>query len=69
MGKLLIGWAEESIISLFDKGIVSGKEQGKFYPMDFVKREEFVKMIAVYLGADRLKDFSILFDQLSIYLD
>ena len=26
-------------------------------------------MIAVYLGADRLKEFSILFDQLSIYLD
>ena len=26
-------------------------------------------MIAVYLGADRLKDFSILFEQLSIYLD
>ena len=40
-----VSWAEESIISLFDKGIVSGKEQGKFYPMDFVKREEFVKML------------------------
>ena len=26
-------------------------------------------MIAVFLGADRLKDFNILFDQLSIYLD
>jgi len=40
-----VSWAEESVISLFEKGIVSGKEQGKFYPMDFVKREEFVKML------------------------
>lgn len=40
-----VSWAEESIIALFEKGIVSGKEQGKFYPMDFVKREEFVKML------------------------
>ncbi len=40
-----VSWAEESVISLFEKGIVSGKEQGKFYPMDLVKREEFVKML------------------------
>ena len=26
-------------------------------------------MIAVYLGADRLKDFDILFEQLSTYLN
>jgi len=47
-----VAWAEESIMSLFEKGIVSGKEQGKFYPMDFVKREEFVKMLISGLNID-----------------
>lgn len=47
-----VNWAEESIMSLFEKGIVSGKEQGKFYPMDFVKREEFVKMLISGLNID-----------------
>lgn len=45
-----VGWAEDSITSLYEKGIVSGKEQGRFYPLDLVKREEFVKMLIAGMG-------------------
>lgn len=38
-------WAIESVQGLFAKGIVSGRESGKFVPNDTVLREEFVKMI------------------------
>ena len=38
-------WARDSIEKLFQKGIVSGKEIGKFKPNDTITREEFVKMI------------------------
>lgn len=38
-------WARDSIEKLFQKGIVRGKELGKFKPNDTVTREEFVKMI------------------------
>lgn len=40
-----VAWAQEAILALFDKGVVSGKESRKFYPHDFVTREEFVKMV------------------------
>lgn len=38
-------WATEYIVTLTEKGIVSGKGDGKFYPNDNVTREEFTKMI------------------------
>ena len=38
-------WAKDAIEGLYKKGIVSGKGDGLFYPQDFVKREEFVKMM------------------------
>ncbi len=38
-------WAEESIMSLFDKKIINGKAESKFAPADSIKREEFIKMI------------------------
>ncbi len=43
-------WAKESIEGLANKGIVSGKEDGKFYPQDKVTRSEFVKMLVLSLG-------------------
>lgn len=38
-------WARESIERLAGLNIVKGKEDGIFAPMDYVTREEFVKMI------------------------
>lgn len=40
-------WAEEYIINLTEKGIVNGKESGKFYPNDNITREEFTKLVAI----------------------
>lgn len=51
-------WAKESIISLYSKGIVSGRDDGKFYPADAVRREEFVKMLVSGLGLNQ-KDINI----------
>lgn len=41
-----VPWAYDSIKYLYDNGIVSGKSNGYFYPNDYVKREEFAKMLA-----------------------
>lgn len=38
-------WATEAILALTEKGVLSGRGDGKFYPNDTVTREEFVKMI------------------------
>lgn len=38
-------WAVESVEGLFAKGVLSGRESGKFVPEDSVLREEFVKMV------------------------
>ncbi len=38
-------WAEKAIERLYREEIVSGKAEGEFCPSDFVKREEFVKMV------------------------
>ena len=38
-------WARESILLLYDLGVVSGSENKTFRPMDPVTREEFVKML------------------------
>jgi len=40
-----VEWAREAIEALSENKIVNGKAEGKFFPNDTVKREEFVKMI------------------------
>ena len=47
-----VPWAEEAILNLKDKNIISGKTETEFYPQDNVTREEFVKMLVVMYGAD-----------------
>ncbi len=42
-------WAEESINSLYNNGVISGKDKGIFAPADSVTRAEFVKMIVLAL--------------------
>ncbi len=38
-------WAKPAVETLVNKGVLKGKEEGKFCPEDLVTREEFVKMI------------------------
>lgn len=40
-----VEWAKDAIKMLAERKIVNGKAEGKFFPNDNVKREEFVKMI------------------------
>lgn len=40
-----VEWAKESIVKLYEKGILNGKGDGKFAPDDTVTREEFAAMI------------------------
>ena len=45
-----VEWAKDSIMSLYNKGIINGKEDGVFAPNDNVVREEFLKMLVGALG-------------------
>ncbi len=38
-------WAEEAVNALAKAGILNGREEGKFYPADALKREEMVKCL------------------------
>ncbi|MBE7040649.1 MAG: S-layer homology domain-containing protein [Ruminococcaceae bacterium] len=40
-------WAEESVLELYNKGIISGKAEGLFAPADSVTRGEAIKMIVL----------------------
>lgn len=42
-----VPWAVAAIEYLYDLKVINGKTQDMFNPQDFVKREEFVKMIAI----------------------
>ena len=43
-------WAKEYIVALYNDGVVSKNEEGRFYPQDNVKREEFIKMLVIRCG-------------------
>ncbi|MBQ4517161.1 MAG: S-layer homology domain-containing protein [Clostridia bacterium] len=43
-------WAEESILKLYQKGIINGKADNIFAPADFVTRSEAIKMIVLAFG-------------------
>lgn len=45
-----VAWAKEAILALQKAGIVSGKSEIRFAPSDFVKREEFIKMLIIAFG-------------------
>lgn len=40
-----VTWAKEAILTLYNKSIINGKNEEMFFPQDFVKREEFAKML------------------------
>lgn len=43
-------WAQESILALYDAGIISEAADKCYRPLDNITREEFVKLLAVLLG-------------------
>lgn len=47
-----VEWARESIESLAEKNIVSGKGNNLFEPMSAVTRAEFIKMLVIALGIE-----------------
>lgn len=49
-------WAKESILMLAEKGIVNGKEKGKFAPADNITREEFAKILTIAYGIEGAGD-------------
>ena len=42
-----VEWAKDAIYAMAKEGIIAGDESGKFNPDNFVKREEFVKMLVM----------------------
>lgn len=53
-----VTWAQKAIVAMSSVGIISGKEEGKFYPNDTVTRAEFVKMLIGTLEYAGLVDTS-----------
>lgn len=45
-----VGWAKDSIMALYEKGVVSPAADSRFRPEDAVIREEFVKLLTTALG-------------------
>lgn len=45
-----VEWAYEAIATLTDKGIINGRTETAFAPMDTVRREEFVKLLVCASG-------------------
>ena len=57
-------WAYEAISTLSDKNIINGKSEDRFAPNDYIKREEFIKLVICALdeniaeGDDNFTDVS-----------
>gem|GEM_PF-3755801 len=43
-------WAVDSILDLASRGIVEGKQENTFAPLDSITREEFIKMLVSAIG-------------------
>ena len=57
-------WAEDSIVGLFKKGIVSGKSEKSFCPQDYITREEFAKLVAMAVNIN-VKSGTLPFEDVS----
>lgn len=57
-------WAREAIESLFDQGVINGKQSGIFAPGDNVLREEFAKIILSATKFEKLSG-SVIFDDVN----
>ncbi len=47
-----VPWAEDAIVELAVKGVISGKTDTEFYPDDYITREEFTKLVAEAFARD-----------------
>lgn len=54
-------WAKDAILDLYNKGVIKGREEGRFYPNDSVKREEFVKMLMAAFDLELVDDSELPF--------
>lgn len=50
-------WAKDAIVGLYHKGIINGKETGKFYPNDNITRNEFAKIVTVAFDLNLIDDY------------
>lgn len=50
-----VAWANEAITALYDKKIINGRTEERFYPDDSITREEFVKMAVTACGFELIK--------------
>lgn len=50
-----VAWANEAITALYDKKIINGRTEARFYPDDSITREEFVKMAVTACGFELIK--------------
>lgn len=57
-----VTWATEAITALYDKRVINGKTETRFYPEDYVTREEFVKMIVCALNIQTEDDLDAFTD-------
>ena len=48
-----VSWAKESIVALAQMDIISGKGDNKFFPNDYITREEFAKLITLAFFEDK----------------
>ncbi|MBP3360613.1 MAG: S-layer homology domain-containing protein [Clostridia bacterium] len=48
-----VQWAREAITALYDKKLINGRTETRFYPDDSITREEFVKMIVSAAGLEQ----------------
>lgn len=55
-------WAEAAVLELSEKGIVSGREEGKFVPDGNVTRAEFIKMLSLAVGVEPNETFLGIFN-------
>lgn len=58
-------WAEKAISALYEKGIVSGDETGRFRPDDKITRAEFIKLLVGIMGLELPKQMEELFVDVS----
>ncbi len=57
-----MAWANEAITALYDKNIINGRTEERFYPDDSITREEFVKMAVTACGFELIKTDSFFVD-------
>ena len=56
-----VPWAETAIVTLYEDGIINGKDDGTYAPNDNITREEFVKLLILAMN-ERISEDSAEFE-------